>query len=81
MSRVKHVILAGNYRQAQEYAREKDLCPMRTLIVGVPHALRGLRGPFEVHRVGTYWEDRPLAFLSQVEADLRMVEKMCGAPE
>lgn len=72
-----HVILAGNYRQAKDYLKRQqpNLDPRQTVIVSEPHNLRGLRGPLKVHRVGTYWEDRPLAFLSLVESDIRMIER------
>jgi hypothetical protein len=72
-TRPYRVILAGNVRQAKEFLREQDWNPRECIVVGVPHALRGLRGPVEVHRVGTYYEDRSEAFRTEVEQSLAVI--------
>lgn len=71
---MKRVILAGNFRQAQEFMREQVWNPRECIVVGVPFALRGVRGPVEVHRIGTYHSDRSAAFIEEVEQSLAVIE-------
>lgn len=70
----RRVILAGNYGQAREYVREQGWNERECVIVGSPHALRGLRGPVEVHVTGTYYEDRSVAFLAEVGMNLDVIQ-------
>lgn len=62
------VVLAGNVREADQWCRDNAVHPRgrgrRVLIVGRVHTLRGLSGPVEVARVGS-WRDR---------SDLRAIE-------
>jgi hypothetical protein len=66
----QHIILAGNNRQAEDYMRQQRLRKKQCLIVNRPDALRGLRMPFKVHIVGTYYNDRPYPFREEARANL-----------
>ena len=55
MSEVVVLVFAGNYRQAQEYAREHGL--ERWRYAADARSIYGLRNP-DVRKVGTYYERR-----------------------
>jgi hypothetical protein len=48
------IVIAGNYRQYQNYLRENNLTPQQARYVDTPEKLRGLRD-VEVVRVGEWW--------------------------
>jgi hypothetical protein len=48
------IVIAGNYRQYQDYLRENKLSPREARYVSSPEHLRGLRG-VEVVKYGEWW--------------------------
>ena len=54
------VVLAGNYAQAETWAKEQGLLHYEWLYVSSPLDLRGMRNPV-VAKVGTYHERRDVA--------------------
>lgn len=68
------VILAGNMAQAGEYVRAQGWNPRECVVVGTPDRLRGIRGPIEVHRVGTYWTTRSAGYIEAAEQNVAIIE-------
>lgn len=48
------IVIAGNYRQYQNYLRENNLTPQEAKYVSTPEQLHGLRD-VEVVKVGEWW--------------------------
>ena len=79
--KVRHIILAGNHRQALDYMQEHGLDSRACVIVGTPHALRGLSGPLEVHYVSSYYTSRSERFRQEIEYDLAVIKAMANQKE
>lgn len=58
----KHLIHAGDFRQAEAFARERNWRNAEWVYIRLPENLMGAEGPLrnpasetEFHKVGTYW--------------------------
>ena len=54
------LVLAGNYQQARQWARDSGIAPRDWRYIGTPASLRGYRNPI-VAKVGTFYERRDVA--------------------
>lgn len=74
-ARQPRVILAGNSDQAQDFIREHGWSRGECIVVDAPEDLRGVRGPVEVHRVGSYFH-RDVDFIDAVEQAIDTIREV-----
>lgn len=75
------VIVGGNLQQARTFLQEEGWSARDCIVLGSPDRLRGVRGPVEVYRIGTYASERPTRYIDEVESNLAVIEATTSGDE